>query len=297
MPIKLRQLHVFSALMSAGSVSKAATQLSLTQPAISIALSNFETELGFRLFDRSRGSFAPTADAILLHAEIEQGLLALSRIERCAADIRDGGTGTITVASNGVVAFNLLPKIISEFHAEHKQIRVDLRIHSSQQIAQWVSGREVDIGVLDMPETVDGLELELYKLPCVCIMRSTDVLAEATTVTPEMLADRTVIGVNGDHAVDLSLDRLLAESQTVAGRNLTGGYFAIMRNFVREGAGIALVDAANGKLELGDGVTWRPFLPRVDFELALITAIDQPRHRPAELFLNKLRQRLSEEIL
>ncbi|MFT5895680.1 MAG: DNA-binding transcriptional LysR family regulator [bacterium] len=294
MTIKLRQLEVFSALMSAGSVSGAAAQLSLTQPAISIALSNFEAELGFRLFDRSRGFFSPTAEAILLHGETEQGLLALARVERCAADILDGSTGSITVASNGVAAFNMLPAIISEFHNQYPQIRVDLRVHSSLQIARWVSGRQVDIGLIDMPVPLAGLELEVFTLPCVCIMRSNDELAAAKAITPAMLSGRTVIGITGDHQIDRDLDRILAESKTVAGRNVTAYYFAIMRNLVREGAGIALVDSINGKLDVSDGVCWRPFIPEINFELALITAIDQPRRKPADLFLINLRQRLSD---
>ncbi|MDB4223824.1 LysR substrate-binding domain-containing protein [Granulosicoccus sp.] len=289
MTIKLRQLEVFSALMSAGSVSGAASQLSLTQPAISIALSNFETELGFRLFERSRGFFAPTAEAILLHAETEQGLLAIARVERCAADILEGNSGTITIATNGVLAFNMLPALISDFHRDHPHIRIDLRIHSSRRIAQLVSGRQIDIGLIDIPVPVAGLDLEVFKLPCVCIMLTSDELAKSKLITPAMLADRTVIGITGEHEVDRNLDRLLAEAKVTARRNLTTYYFAIMRNLVREGAGVALVDPFNGEIELNDGVCWRPFKPVVNFELGLITAVDQPKRKPADLFLDKLR--------
>ena len=73
MRIKYRQLEVFSALMESGSVSGAAELLSLSQPAISIALSNLEEEVGFRLFHRTKGFFAPTPEATLLHIEVEKG--------------------------------------------------------------------------------------------------------------------------------------------------------------------------------------------------------------------------------
>ena len=66
MPLKIRHLEVFDALVEAGSVSRAADRLNLTQPAVSIALSKLEADLGFRLFHRERGYFAPTGggDAI-----------------------------------------------------------------------------------------------------------------------------------------------------------------------------------------------------------------------------------------
>jgi len=39
---------------------------------------------------------------------------------------------------------------------------------------------------------------------------------------------------------------------------------------------IAIIDPTNGKANLNDGVTWRPFAPRIDHELAIITPSDQP---------------------
>ncbi|MBX2882218.1 MAG: LysR family transcriptional regulator [Granulosicoccus sp.] len=292
MHIKLRQLEVFSALIASGSVSGAAAQLSLTQPAVSIALSNLEKAVGFRLFDRTRGFFAPTAEAILLHTETEQCLLALSRIERCAQDISAGKAGSITIASNGAAAINLLPLLIADFRQIHPNIHIDLKIRSSRQIASWVSGRHVDIGLIDAPVPVDGLDVTLFRIPCVCIMQEDENIAKLDVVTPQALEGKSVIGVTGEHEIDRELDRLLAEANVLAERNLTASYFAIMRNLVREGAGVALVDAINGRMGLTDKVTWRPFNPAIHYDLALLTARDQVSSKPVDLFMQQLCDRL-----
>ena len=55
MRIKVRHLEVFNTVFEAGSVSRAAERLNLTQPAVSIALKNMEEVLGFLLFHRERG--------------------------------------------------------------------------------------------------------------------------------------------------------------------------------------------------------------------------------------------------
>ena len=52
MRVKRRHMEVFHASMVAGSVSRAAERLNLTQPAVVLALSAFEKELGFPLFHR-----------------------------------------------------------------------------------------------------------------------------------------------------------------------------------------------------------------------------------------------------
>lgn len=279
--------------MEAGSVSRAAERLNLTQPAVSLALSAFEKELGFPLFHRTKGYFAPTGEAQALHAETEVGLLALTRIERRAAEISSGRVGSISIASNGAVAINLLPWLIADFQKHYPEIYVDLKIRSSRQIAMFASGRQVDIGLIDAPVPVTGLHSTIFKLPCVCVFQEGDPLGKETVIRPEMLAGRSVIAITGDHTVDKAVDSLVAEAGIRIERRVSCSYFAIARNLVRAGAGIALIDALNGTRKLDDGTDWRPFEPGIHFELALITPSDQPMEAAASTFYSALMKYLS----
>lgn len=284
MRVKRRHLEVFHALMEAGSVSRAAERLNLTQPAVSLALSAFEKELGFPLFHRSKGFFAPTGEAHSLHAETEIGLLSLARIERRAAEISSGRVGSITIASNGAVAINLLPWLIADFQEHYPEIHIDLKIRSSRQIAMFASGRQVDIGLIDAPVPVSGLDSIIFKLPCVCVFKKGDPLGKEKVIRPEMLAGRPVIAITGDHTVDKEVDRLTSEAGVRIQRRVSCSYFAIARNLVRAGAGVALIDALNGTRKLDDGTDWRPFEPRIHFELAMVTPSGQPMEAAASTF-------------
>lgn len=276
MSLKLRHLEVFTALLEAGSVSRAAQRLNLTQPAVSIALSNFEAELGFRLFHRERGFFAPTNEAMLLHDEVAQGLRAISQVEKRALDIVSGQTGGVSIATNGVLAINFLPKLLAGIQRENPTIRVEIKVHSSRQIASWVASHHIDIGLIDLPVPVAGLDAEIFEFECVCAMHRDDPLAALDTVRPQSLVGRSVIHITGDHLIDRQLDAMLAETNTVVARNTTAYYFAIARNLVAEGNDVAILDPINGKIDLRDDVVWRPFAPRIANHLAVITAKGQP---------------------
>ncbi len=276
MHIKLRHLEVFNALFKAGSVSRAAERLNLTQPAVSVALSNLEAELGFRLFHRSKGFFEPTGEAMLLQSEFEHGLLAISRIGQRATAIKSGATGRVNIATNGTVAVNFLPKTIASFQRQNPGINVELRVGSSRRIASWVSDRQIDIGFIDTPVPVAGLKAELFAMECVCIMRKDDPLCVHKVIHPETLSGRSVIAIMGDHYVDRQLNQLLSRNNISITRNLSSYYFAIARNMVSESGNLAIIDPINGKIDLSDGVTWRPFQPKVEHELAMITSRDQP---------------------
>jgi hypothetical protein len=69
---------------------------------------------------------------------------------------------------------------------------------------------------------------------------------------------------------------MLSDTGTTVTRTVSGYFFAIARNIVAAGNDVAIIDPINGKAKLNDGVTWRPFAPRIDHELAVITAKDKP---------------------
>lgn len=293
--LKLRHLEVFVALIEAGSVSRAAQKLNLTQPAVSVALSNMEADMGFRLFHRSKGFFVPTSEALLLHTEVEQGLYAVSRIKQRVKEIRSGATGGTCIALNGVLAMNLMPQLIAEFHKDFEDVNVEMRIHSSRQISSWVSNQQIDIGIIDAPVPVAGLNSELFHSECVCIMHKDDPLSKYKVIKPKHLEDRSVISITGDHVVDHQLEKYLLEKNISIKRNFSSYYFAIARRMVAQGEKVAIVDCFNGKADLGDGVEWRPFKPRISNEIAMITSSDQPLGQVAQEIHDRIRQALEKE--
>lgn len=297
MRLKLRQLEVFNALFDAGSVSRAAERLNLSQPAVSVALGNLEAELGFRLFHRDRGYFAPTNEALLLRDEVQQGITALARVEQRASEIRDGALGSIIVASNGAMAYSLLPSAVAAFQRDHPDTRVDIRVHSSRRVAAWVGSRQIDIGLIDAPVPVAGIAAELFQMACVLIMREDDPLCACEVVTPDDLGGRAMIAVTGDHQVDRQLAHVLAQADTQVIYRGSSYFYAIARTLVAAGNGIALIDPVNGNMPLGDGVVARPFRPRVVHDLAMITARDQPMGIAAARLLARLRAALETHVV
>ena len=292
MHISLRSLEVFHAVMEMGSVSRAAELLNLTRPAVSIALSKFEQDLGFQLFHRSKGYFEPTDEAQLLHHETEQGLLSIERIKTRALQIRGGGVGVINISSNGACAINLLPWVIADFQKVHTGVRIDLLVRSSRKIASWVAGRQSDIGLIDAPVSIPGLTTEIIRSRCVVVLPQDHPLAQETVLYPHHLQDQSIIAITGDHSIDRQVNGICAAEHVTIYRRVSASYFAIARNMVRAGAGLAIIDAVNGMADLGDGIVWRPFQPAIYFELAILTNPEQELPHPAQAFLSDLRRAL-----
>ncbi len=284
MYIKLRHLEVFHAVMEEGSISKAATRLNLSQPAVSIALTNLEEIVGYSLFHRSKGHFSPRPEAFLLKSDAELSVMAVERFGNRASLIGRGGTGYIRVGSIGAPAFSVLPRLMSRFTAENPLVEVDLQVRSSAQIAYLVGNGQLDIGLVEAPVAAANVTAQEFEVPCVCIMSEQSSLAGMQSLGPKDLSGHRLIGIDRGNQVERALQKTCADAGVPLNIFMRGFFFAVVRRMVSEGGGIAVVDALNGMQELADGVVSRPFQPTIHHRLAIITNSISDLSQPAQQF-------------
>ncbi|MEQ8901329.1 MAG: LysR family transcriptional regulator [Roseovarius sp.] len=292
MHLKLRHLEVFHAVMEEGSVSKAADRLYLTQPAISIALSRLEDMLGFPLFHRSKGHFAPRPEAYLLHMDAELSILAVEQFSNRARLIKQGGTGLLRVGAIGAAAFGLMPGLVARYTAGNPLVEIDLSVRSSHQISYLVGNGQCDIGLVEAPVAAPSLVAEQFSLPCVCIFPAGSELEAKAQITPADLAQHRLIGIQDSNQVDRQLRAVSAEAGVDLRAPVHGFFFAVVRRMVAEGAGVAIVDALNGCLPPQDGVIWRPFAPEIRYDTALIVKAGAELSLPARAFIELIRDEM-----
>lgn len=294
MHLKLRHLAVFHAVMEEGSISRAATKMGLTQPAVSMALTKLEEILGYSLFNRSKGHLVPRPEAELLRPDAELAILAFERFASHAESIGKGAEGMVRIGAIGSTSVHFMPALISRFSETRAKVEVELQVRSSAQIAYLVGNGQIDVGLVEAPVSAQSVDAINIDIPCVCILREDDPLAAAKVVTPQMLAGRPFISVNENHPLDWQVRAAFIQSGALWKSQIRSYFFAVMRNLVATGAGVAVVDAINGCAEIEDGVIWRPFEPRILYQIALITRSDRAPTGPAREFMDLTRARLED---
>ncbi|MDH3301702.1 MAG: LysR substrate-binding domain-containing protein [Acidimicrobiia bacterium] len=297
MDLKLRHLEVFQAVYETGSVTAAAKRLHCTQPAVSVALANFEQQIGMRLFERSKGRFASTPEADALYLEVERGLLGFARIETKARELRAGSVQHLRIGVDGSPAIPFLPTTVAGFLDDHPDVSIDIQSRPSKDVVDWIGSRLLDLGLVETPLDAPGVQYEAFTQVCYALLPAGHPLAGEPVLTPEVLDGVPVVGCFERHPIDTQLEAAFADAGARLNCVVRGFYFATSRNLARCGAGVAFVDALNTDVGVDDGLVAIPFEPVIHYEQALVyPAQPGPGELVSEL-LDRLRETLEPYVL
>lgn len=159
--MELAALQAFVTVAEAGSFSRAADTLFLTQPAISKRIAALEDELRARLFDRMarRVELTEAGRALLPHARRVLGELEASR--QVVADLSGTVGGRLRIGTSHHIGLHRLPPILRSYSARYPDVELDLHFMDSEQACQSVDRGELELAVVTLPESSsDTLELE-----------------------------------------------------------------------------------------------------------------------------------------
>src|SRR5262245_39636021 len=120
--IKVREVHILSTVVEAGSMAKGAALLSMTQPSVSEAIANLEALLRVRLLDRGPRGIAPT---IYARALLKRGRVVLDELSQTVKDINflsDPTKGEVRIGCPESFSAGLVPTIIQQVLKQHSQL-------------------------------------------------------------------------------------------------------------------------------------------------------------------------------
>ncbi len=130
-----------------GSVTKAATELEISQPCLSRQVLNLERSLGFRLFERVGRMVRLTTQGEELVARATPLLEELSRLTSNLTSVSGTATGRVRLGTTESVAINNLPAILRPYLQANRKVSLRLVCHTSEHLPELVSRGEVDIAV------------------------------------------------------------------------------------------------------------------------------------------------------
>lgn len=275
--------------MTTGSASRAAELLRVSQPAVSRALAELESVVGFALFNRVRSRLVPTAEGQLFFADVGASFASLDRLRSSAARIRDFGSGTIRLASLAALGSTLVPRAIRKFRDSYPHMAITLQVASSAAVRDLVVNGQFGIGLAADEVDLSGVEHRLFgSFRAVCALPPGHDLRGRKVIRPEDLDGQAFVALAPEDRARAEMNRVFDEAGARPDIVVETPNAATVCALVLEGVGIGLVNpvAADGFAERG--LVFRPFEPAIYFKAHLLFRPGRPQPISERAFVAEL---------
>ncbi|SHI17365.1 LysR family transcriptional regulator [Pollutimonas bauzanensis] len=208
----VRQLDTFLEIARAGSVSKAAARLHVTQPAVSMQLRQLEEALGVPLVE-TVGRNIRLTDA---GREVEQIALAavaqLRQLDDTAADLRGLRRGKIDLGIVGTAKY-FVPMLLVHFRKHYPGIDIALQIHNREHMLNLLQRNELDLVIMgSVPATLDCVSAVFATNPLGIVSAPGHVLSRRKQAPLDILNDVDFVVREKGSGTRVAMERLLADN-------------------------------------------------------------------------------------
>jgi DNA-binding transcriptional LysR family regulator len=291
--LNLRQIEAFRAVMLTGSVVGAARLMSVTQPGVSRTLGLMELRIGYPLFERRGRRLVPTPEAEALYREIEQLYGSIERISQVAQDIRYQRAGALRVATLPALAQWLVPRAIARFLATRPNVTVFVQSLPSRQIAELVSTRQFDVGVVELPLSRPAIEIEpLEPVASMAVLPAGHRLASKRLISLKDLDGERMVMLSQHSYLRYQMDEAFSELGVAPNVVLETPSSSIACALVAAGAGITLVSRLTAAPFAGPDLVVRPVKEAIASRQAIIFPQISTRMLLADAFAKDLREEI-----
>ncbi len=283
--LKFRQIEVFRCLMATGTTTRAAAEISISQPAVSRHIAELEANLGFKLFDRLKGRLEPTTSAVQFARIVEQNFLGLERIEHAAEKIRDGVPQPVTIACLPALSTSILPKVALRLKESNHDLRLLIDTATVEETIERLQNHSVDLALTLTFPPILGIEAEVvFRVEHVCVLPKGHRLAQKEAVSPADFRNETIVGWSAAGPLSFEKEAAIFTDYISSKDILVTTHTSHTRYaMVAAGLGISIAEPFAAGPWLNNGVVLRPFKPKLELSYSLCYPTGRIRSEPVNI--------------
>ena len=255
--VNLELYKVFYTVAKCGSLTRAAEELYISQPAVSQSIKQLETQLGVSLFNRThRGMELSAQGGKVIFHKVEEALELFNEAQVMLSQISGNATGTIRIgASDTIFEYVLSEKIVS-FHEKYPAVKIELISDYSPKTLEDLKNGAIDVAFVNLPIQVDDA-LMLYGN----FKRLTDVFITGGKY-PELtdgkvsltdLKKYPLITLDKDTVATKTLKAFLSSVGIDLPSSIEISSWELMKKLVEKGMGIGVIPREYAEAEIADG--------------------------------------------
>ena len=284
---------IFCTVARCGSLSNAAKELYVSQPAISQSMHRLEYALGCKLFTRTSRGIALTNEGEILFAYADKAIGLIEAAEDKLNRMRTLQSGTLVIGASDTLCQSFLLPFVDKFHAEYPHIQLQFRNRTTPNTIELLRAGKVEIAAVNLPIEDDSLCVyECFEVHDVFIASNHFSRLKDKTITLNMLAKEPLMLLEKVSNSRKYVDDYAEKQGIVLHPEIELGAHHLLIEFARIGLGIACVTREYVEEDLSDNNLFEialdpPLPPRA---MGLITLDNVPLSPAAERFIQIVTQ-------
>lgn len=250
LPISLRQLQVFESVARHLSHSRAAAELYLSQPAVSMQIKQAESIIGLPLFEQvGKKLFLTEAGRELLH--YSRSILQLvNEMESVFSEMKGLEHGHLNIAVVSTANY-FMPQLLAKFIQAHPKIQVSLSVANRDAVIKQLTENIADLAIMGQPpEGTDMLAEAFMQNPLVVIAAPAHPLAHTKNILPKQLANETFLLREQGSGTRGVVERYFTSHRLPLPRHMEMDTNEAVKQSVQAGMGIGIISRHGIDMEL-----------------------------------------------
>ena len=256
--VTLELYRVFYTVAKCGSLTRAAEELYISQPAVSQSIKQLENQLGVPLFDRRhRGMELSAQGGKIIFEEVEKALELLQAAENRLSEIQSSAVGTIRIGASDTIFEYFLSDKIVDFHERFPDVKIELMADFTPDTIEKLKANRCDVAFVNLPMKLDeALQLHgnFKRLTDVFIAGGKYSELAKETVPLSALKKYPLITLGKDTVATKSLNSFLSSVGIELQSSIEIGSWELMKRLVAQGMGIGVIPKEYAEKEMAEGV-------------------------------------------
>lgn len=274
--VNLELYRVFYTVAKCGSLTKAAEELFISQPAVSQEIKQLENQLGGQLFNRTRkGMELSETGGKQIFPLVEQALKLFDEVENKYSELKDTATGIVRICASDTVSTHFLLPYIKEYHEKYPDVNLILQNCTSSETVELLKNKKGDVGFVNLPLDDSDINLSSVVMQLhdtfVASKKFIDLAKE--TVELKRLQDYPLLMLELSTATRQAIVSFAHSQGIHLHPEIELASLELMTELAKSGIGIACIPREFVKHELEDGslveIKTNPALPSRAIGLAL----------------------------
>lgn len=248
--LTLRQLQIFIVASRHSSFARAAEELHLTQPAISMQIRQLEDAIGLALFERvaRRLMLTEAGERLTHHASRILGEIKDAEDAMMSLQLADSGSISVGIVSS---ATHFAPKLLALYSRQYPKVDVHFSVGNRESLLRLLQDNAIDLALMGRPPAeLDALVEPLARHPQVVIAPSDHPLASARRFDLQELRGDTFLLREPGSGTRMAAEEMFRQHLFIPKKIVTLGSNETIKQAVIAGMGVSLISLHTLQLEL-----------------------------------------------